>query len=267
MLVPWKISCEQPRQHIKKQRHYFTNKCPNSQSYCFSSSHVWIWELDYKEGRVPKNLCFWTVVLKKALKSPLDSKEIKPEYSLEGLMLKLKLQYVGHLMWRANSLEKTLMLGKIEGRRRRGQQKMRWLDGITDSMDMSLSKLQEMVMGSLACSSPRDHKELDKTERVNNNIKHKPTNPGVKSTPSRINVWWAGREVWRGMSSSNYRDSEDKVLREAGVKTPTYWGTKIKFHLNSQKPWKQEETGVKYLIYFLVFCCFFLSHPVLHVGS
>ena len=80
------------------------------------------------------------------------------------------------------------MLGKIEGRRRRGQQKMRWLDGTTDSMDMSLSKLQEMVMGSLACCSPRDHKELDKTERVNNNIKHKPTDPGVKSTPSRINV-------------------------------------------------------------------------------
>ena len=96
-------------------------------------------------------------------------KEISPEYSLEGLMLKLKLHYFGHLMGRTDSLEKTLMLGKIEGRRRRGRQRMRWLDGITDSMDMSLSKLREYVMGqgSPACCSPWGHKELDMTEQLN----------------------------------------------------------------------------------------------------
>ena len=80
-------------------------------------------------------------MLEKTLESPLDSKEINPELSLEGLMLKLKLQYFGHLMQRVDSLEKTLVLGKIEGKRRRGQQTMKWLDGIVDSMDLSLNKL------------------------------------------------------------------------------------------------------------------------------
>ena len=113
-----------------------------------------MWELDHKESWAPKNWCFWIVVLEKTLESRFDSKEIKPinlkeispEYSLEGLMLKLKLWYFGHLMWRSDSLEKTLLLGKNEGRRGRGWQRMDLLPSISDSMDMNLSKLWELVM-------------------------------------------------------------------------------------------------------------------------
>ena len=139
---------------IFKSRHYFSNKGPSSQGYGFPSGHVWMWELDCEESWVLKNWCFWTVVLEKTLESPLDCKEIQPVHSegdqpwdsLEGMMLKVKLQYFGHLMWRADSLEKTLMLGGSGGRRRRGQLRMRWLDGITDWMDVSLSELREIVM-------------------------------------------------------------------------------------------------------------------------
>ena len=149
MLTPWKENYDQPRQHVKKQRHYFANKGLSSQGYSFSGSHVWMWELDYKESCVQKNWCIWSLVLEKTLESSLDCKEIQPVHlketspgcSLEGLMLKLNFQYFGHLMWRADSFEKTLILGKIEGGRRRGRQRMRWLDGITESMDMSLGKL------------------------------------------------------------------------------------------------------------------------------
>ena len=132
MLTPWKESYDQPRQHIQKQRYYFANKGPSSQGYGFSSSRAWEWELDCEESWVPKNWCFWTVVLEKTFETPLNCKEIQPAHprgdqsgcSLEGLMLKLKLQYFGHQMRRADSLEKTLMLGKIEGGRRRGDRGM-----------------------------------------------------------------------------------------------------------------------------------------------
>jgi len=111
---------------IKKQRRYFSNKGLSSQSYGFSSSHVCIWELDYKEDWVSRKWCFWTVMLENTLESPLDCKDIQPVnpkgnqcWILEGLMLKQKLQYFGHLMGRTDSFEKTLMLEKIEGGRRR----------------------------------------------------------------------------------------------------------------------------------------------------
>ena len=117
---------------------------------------LWCWR---RLLRVP-----WTV--RRSNQSIL--KEISPEYSLEGLTLKLKFQYCGYVMWRTDSFEKTLMLGKIDGRRRRGWQRMRWLDGITDSMDMSLSKFRERVMDRKACMLQSwDQKEWDATQRLN----------------------------------------------------------------------------------------------------
>ena len=145
MLTPWNKNYDQPRQHIRKQGHYFANKSPSTG---FSSSHIWTeswiikkaehWRIDAFE------LWFW----RRLLRVPWTArrfnqsilKEISPEYSLEGLMLKRKLQSFSHLMQRIDSFEKTLMLGKIEGRRKRGQQRTRRLDVITNSMEISMSK-------------------------------------------------------------------------------------------------------------------------------
>ena len=140
MLTPWKESYDQLREHIKKQRRYFANKVLSSQGYSFSSSHVWMWELDSKESWPLKNWCLWTVVLEETLESPLDCKEMQPVHPkgdqswvfISRTNIEAETLILDHLMRRADTLEKTLILGKIEGRRRRGRQRMRWLDGITD---------------------------------------------------------------------------------------------------------------------------------------
>ena len=149
ILEPPKIKSDQHRQHIKKQRHYFVNKGPSSQSYGFFICGSWTIKKAEHQRIDAFELWYWRRFLRVSWTARRSNqsilKKINPEYSLKGLLLKLKLQYFGHLMQRTDSLEKTLMLGKIEGKRRRGQQRRIWLDNIINSMDMNLSKLCDIV--------------------------------------------------------------------------------------------------------------------------
>ena len=176
MLAPWKKSYDQPRQHIKKQRHYFADKDPSSQSYGISSSHEWILDLDHKESWVLKNWCFWTVVLEKTLESPLDCKEIRtfnPKGDQSCIFIgRTDAEAETPILWPPDA--KNWLIGKDgnavkdEGRRRSGRQRMRWLDSITSTMDTSLNELRELVMDrEVACCSPRGRKELNTAEWLN----------------------------------------------------------------------------------------------------
>ena len=214
----WKISWEilvhsygQPRQHIKMQRYYFTNKDPSSQGYGFSSSHVCMWELDCEESWMPKNWCFWTVVLGKTLESPLDCKEIQPVHP-KGNQSWI---FIGktdaeaetsiHLMWRAEWFEKILMMGKTEGRRRRGHQRMRWLVGWHHWLNGHAFGWTLGVgdgQGGLVCFYSWGRKELDMTEWLNwtengQNPKHWQHQLVVKiwSSWTVIDCWWECKMV------------------------------------------------------------------------
>ena len=148
-LPSWQKNYDQPKQHIKKKKHHSANKSPSSQSNGFSSGHVWTVKKAERRRIDGFELWCWRRLLRVPWTARRSNqsilKEISPGISSEGMMLKLKLQYFGHLMQRVDSLERTLMLGGIGGRRRRGWRRMRWLNGITDSMDVSLSELRELA--------------------------------------------------------------------------------------------------------------------------
>ena len=180
-LAPWKKSYYQPRQHIKKQRHYFANKDPSSKSYGFSSSHVWMWELDYRESWAPKNWCFWTVVLEKTLESPLDCKEIQrvhPKGNQSWMFIgRTDAEAETPILWPPDA--KNWLTGKHPGAGKDWKQEKKekgmmedeivvwhhWLDGHEFERALRVGDGQ----GSLECCSPWGCKELEMTEQLNNN--------------------------------------------------------------------------------------------------
>ena len=176
MLAPWKKCCDQPRQCIKKQRHYFADKGGSNHSYGFSSSHVWMWELDYKEGWAPKNWCFWTVVLEKTLESPLDSREVKPVHPKGNqswiFLGRIDTEAEAPLVWPPDSnnwIRKDPDAGKDWRQEAKGMavDKMfgwhHWLDGHEFEQALGVGDGH----GSLVCCSPWGCKDLDMTERMN----------------------------------------------------------------------------------------------------
>ena len=177
MLAPWKKSYDQHRQHIKKQRHYFANKCPSSQSYGFSSSHIWMWELDYKESWAPKNWWFWTVVLQKTLESLLDCKEIQPvcpKGNQSWIVIgRNDAEAETPILWPPDVKNCLIVKGPDAGKDWRQEQKGTtedemvgchyWLNGHEFEQALRVGDDQ----GSLACCSPWGHKESDTTDRLN----------------------------------------------------------------------------------------------------
>ena len=170
-IAPWKKSYDQPRQHIKKQRHHFANKGPSSQSYGFSSSHIWMWELDRKEGWALKNWCFWTVVLERTLESPVDYREIKPvnhKWNQPWIFIG-RTDPEAPILWPPDakigeSLKKTLMLGKTEGKRRRGRRRMRcWMASPTQRTWVGVNSRRYWSTGKPGMLQSMGHKESDMT--------------------------------------------------------------------------------------------------------
>ena len=178
MLAPWKKSYDQPRWFIIKQRHYFANKGPSSQTYVFSSSHVCMWELDHKEGWAPKNWYFLTVMLEKTLESPWDCKEIQPgnpKGNQSWIFIgRVDAEAEAPVLWPPDTKSRLIrnkpLSWETGGKKRRGWQRMRQLDGITDSVHMGLSRLWEMVKDRKAGhATAHGVTESDTTEWLNNN--------------------------------------------------------------------------------------------------